>query len=96
MPLDDVARFRPDDPEPLVAASFLCPLCLAVEVTGELLVAGEDSEVICSCAGCDAVWSVALDPAQLMRLVLHPPAPHGDGWALRVFPHYAAGTPWRS
>jgi hypothetical protein len=70
---DDVARFRPDDDERLVAASFACPVCPGLDADACLVLERDDSEVECSCSSCRTEWSVAVDAAQVMRLVLHPP-----------------------
>ena len=92
---DDVARFRADDEEPLVAASFACPVCLGLglDVAGRLVLERDDSEVGCSCSACHTEWSVGVDSAQVMRLVLHPPAPR-DAAPLRMLPPRPADAPW--
>lgn len=90
--LDDVARFRADDDARLVAASFACPVCLGLEATARVVLAPDDSEVECACA-CGTTWTVAVDPAQVMRLVLHPP-PEEDDAPLRMLPPRTAGAPW--
>jgi hypothetical protein len=70
---DDVARFEIEDPEDLVAASFMCPLCLHAPCRVLL----EDGDVLpaaaCSCASCGYEWSVGLEAHQLLRLSLDPP-----------------------
>jgi hypothetical protein len=69
----DTARFGPDDPDALVAAAFMCPLCLhtADEVT---LWDGDDlPDARCLCEPCGTLWSVGLDAEQLLRLTLDPP-----------------------
>lgn len=71
--LDDVARFRADDDARLVAASFACPVCLEIDAVARLVLEPDDGEVECSCTACGADWIVAVDPAQVLRLVLHPP-----------------------
>ncbi len=73
---DDVARFRADDDARVVAASFACPLCLGLDADARLVLRRDDSEVECSCSSCQTEWSVAVDSAQVMRLVLHPPVAH--------------------
>lgn len=90
---DDVARFLPDDDARLVAASFACPVCLGLDAAARLVLERDDSEVECRCAVCATEWSVAVDPAQVMRLVLHPP-PAQDGAPLRMLPPRTAGAPW--
>lgn len=84
--LDDTARFRVDDPDDLVAASFACPGCLGSQV--EVVVTGEDDEHTagCSCRMCGAAWNVGLTTWQVVRLRVHPPgraAVHGFGLRLR-------------
>ena len=65
----DVARFLPDDPEPLFLASFSCPTCLSVASIARV---GE-RVVTCSCLPCGTGWEVGLTAMQEMRLVLGPP-----------------------
>lgn len=89
---DDVARFRPDDDARLVAASFACPVCLGLDGDARLVIAPDDSEVRCSCA-CGTAWTVAVDPAQMLRLALHPPAPAPEA-PLRLRAARTAGAPW--
>lgn len=86
--LDDVARFRADDDAQLVAASFACPVCLGLEGRARLVLERDDSEVECACA-CGTEWTVAVDPAQVMRLVLAPPP------AAHMLPPRTARAPWR-
>lgn len=67
----DVAHFRPDDPDPLVAASLACPVCLRsdhVEWHGALQ--GYDPSVQCRCPTCQQQWRVYLMPDQALRLGL--------------------------
>lgn len=72
--MDDVARFRPEDPDQLVRASFACPLCLH-EASMVRLPRGDDDPVAqCACLPCHAGWEVALSPTQMLRLALAPPA----------------------
>jgi hypothetical protein len=69
--LTDTARFRPDDPDELVAASFSCPLCLRSEgVEWEASLEGYDPSVRCDCRACQASWWVYLTPEQALRLGL--------------------------
>ena len=67
----DTARFHPNDPDALVAASLACPLCLrdeGIEWTDSL--EGYDPSVSCRCPNCDARWRVYLTPEQALRLGL--------------------------
>jgi hypothetical protein len=74
----DTARFRPDDPDALVAASLACPYCLGSEsVHWHAALDGYDPSVECSCGCCDEGWRVYLTPEQALRLGLmlaHSPA----------------------
>ena len=90
---DDVARFRADDDARLVAASFACPVCLGLDAVARLVLMRDDSEVECACATCATTWSVAVDPAQVMRLVLHPPSAEDDA-PLRMLAPRTADAPW--
>lgn len=65
------AVFALDDPEVLVAAGLACPSCLseAARVT-----VGADLTGRCRCADCGERWSLSLQPQQLLRLSLDPPA----------------------
>lgn len=76
--LTDTARFRPDDPDELVAASLSCPLCLrSDEVDWDADLEGYDPSVLCACRTCQASWLVYLVPEQALRLGLmhaHPAA----------------------
>ncbi len=67
----DVARFRPDDPEPLVVAALACPVCLRCEgVRCVDSLDGYDPSVRCLCTSCQARWRVYLTPEQALRLSL--------------------------
>lgn len=88
-PLADVARFAPGDPEVVVAASFACPLCLGADCDVLVHASPRRSVAACSCRSCPADWTVALDPAQLLRLTVAPPEGHV---ALRAAA--AHGFPW--
>jgi hypothetical protein len=67
----DVARFRTDDPEPLVLASLACPVCLGTEqVEWALDSDGYDPWVQCVCRHCEERWPVYLTPWQALRLEL--------------------------
>jgi hypothetical protein len=65
----DVARFRPEDPPALVAASFACPQCLHEPS----VVRVDDESAQCACLPCGIGWEVALDDMQQLRLALSPP-----------------------
>ncbi len=90
---DDVARFRADEDERLVAASFACPVCLGLDADARLVLERDDSEVECSCSSCRTEWSVSVDSAQVMRLVLHPPVPRPSA-PLRMLAPRKADAPW--
>jgi hypothetical protein len=69
--LADTARFKQDDPDVLVLASFACPLCLHSEqVRWEAALEGYDPSVQCRCPSCPEEWSVYLTPEQAVRLGL--------------------------
>ena len=91
--LHDVARFAPGDPAALVAATFACPVCLDVDCDVTLHPAPRTSAAACACATCRSAWSVDLDPGQLLRLTLAPPA---QDVAQRVDLRHAPahGFPW--
>lgn len=70
-PLVDIARFRADDPDALVAASLACPLCLGShEVTWEAALDGWDPVVHCHCHACEEDWRVYVAPHQALRIGL--------------------------
>lgn len=69
--LADTARFRADDPDPLVEASLSCPLCLRSEqVQWEAALEGYDPSVECRCPSCEERWRVYLTPEQALRVGL--------------------------
>jgi hypothetical protein len=69
--LVDTARFRPDDPDALVAASLACPICLrSDEIIWEAAVDGYDPSVECRCPACEERWRVYLAPQQALRFGL--------------------------
>ena len=69
--LADTARFRADDPQELVAASLLCPVCLRNPAEGHDLDAdGYDPSVLCHCEHCGQSWRVYLTDQQALRLAL--------------------------
>jgi hypothetical protein len=75
--LADTARFRPDDPDELVLASFVCPICLSrTEVDWTSAGDGYDASVLCVCGRCEQTWLVYLTPHQALRIALM-----GDGAA---------------
>jgi hypothetical protein len=70
-PLSDTARFRTDDPDELVAASLVCPLCLhADDVDWELEPDVYDPSAQCNCRRCEETWRVYMTPYQALRLAL--------------------------
>ena len=83
-PLDDVARFAPEDPTDLVAASFSCPCCLRGDTDVAIERGEAEADARCGCRCCGARWTVALDAQQVVRLALHPPPPTGLAWRLRL------------
>ncbi len=69
--LADTARFRADDPDPLVRASLACPICLRDEqVEWAAALEGYDPSVECRCPDCDERWRVFLAPQQALRFGL--------------------------
>jgi hypothetical protein len=69
----EAARFRPNDPDPLVRASFACSLCLREPSAATVDHGPDGATVLCRCAGCETTWTVALDLEQELRLELRPP-----------------------
>jgi predicted Zn finger-like uncharacterized protein len=71
-PLDDWARFRPDDPAVLVLAAFACPLCLS----RASFVVLDDEEgacaATCRCTSCAQTWVIAMRADQHLRVRLLP------------------------
>lgn len=65
------AVFALDDPDALVGAGLSCPSCL-IGVTRVSI--GADLVGRCRCGACGGSWSLALEPQQLLRLSLDPPA----------------------
>jgi hypothetical protein len=72
--MNDIARFQPDDPGPLVTASFACPFCLRGPAFVWLSDLDEDLGGTCVCVGCSVEWEVAMSPAQMLRLTLAAPS----------------------
>jgi hypothetical protein len=81
---DDIARFLPQDPQELIAASLACAWCL--HRAAHVRVERDESTgvAVCTCGACGRTTRVALAPQQLMRLLLAPPP------ATRIAP---VGTP---
>lgn len=74
--LADVARFRPADDPAVIEACFACPYCLRApeEVLLDIDIGRRDGgEVLCSCERCAALWRVALDADQSLRMAVAPP-----------------------
>jgi hypothetical protein len=69
-----VAAFTLDDPDVVVGAALSCPVCLAgdsaIEVRRRLL----EPDARGACRACGSTWSLHLEPQQLLRLSLDPPA----------------------
>jgi hypothetical protein len=70
--LADTARFRADDPDPLVIASLACPICLRSDEVQWQAAAldGYDPSVQCRCPSCEERWRVYLAPQQALRFGL--------------------------
>ena len=70
--LADTARFRTDDPDELVIASFACPICLRSDEVAwhASLEDGYDASVDCHCPECGEHWRVYLAPDQALRFGL--------------------------
>jgi hypothetical protein len=69
----EVARFRPDDPDDLVQASFVCAYCLHQPSMATVVHGVEGSAVECRCHACETTWTVMLTPEQSLRVQLRPP-----------------------
>jgi hypothetical protein len=67
------AGFALDDPDALVDAALSCPMCLGADSRMEIGLDGGEVSGTCACAACDATWSLALEPQQLLRLALDAP-----------------------
>jgi hypothetical protein len=72
-PLDDVARFQPDDDSALVAAAFACPMCLRRPDLVKVSVDRPASSADCSCDICEIRWTVSLGGLQCLRMRVAPP-----------------------
>lgn len=81
-PDTEIASFRPDDPDPLVQASFACAFCLHQPSVARIVAEREDGAVACRCGRCDHDWSVLLTDEQLLRIQLRSPW-HGHGTVVR-------------
>jgi hypothetical protein len=69
----EMARFFPDDPDPLVQASFACPYCLH-QPTEATIDQGPDGAVVdCRCAPCTHDYALALSAEQALRVLLREP-----------------------
>jgi transcription elongation factor Elf1 len=69
--LADTARFRATDPDPLVSASFACPVCLhGDDIECDAALDGYDPSVQCRCPICEQRWQVFLAPQQALRFGL--------------------------
>jgi hypothetical protein len=66
----DTARFRADDPDPLVIAALACPLCLRSDVQWAAALDGYDASLECRCPRCQERWRVYLAPDQALRFSL--------------------------
>jgi hypothetical protein len=71
--LVETARFRPDDPDPLVQASFACSCCLRDPAAAAVVHGADGTTVQCRCDRCERTWTVLLAPEQGLRLQLRPP-----------------------
>lgn len=69
----ELARFRPDDPDELVQASFACSYCLRQPALATVAHAADGAVVECRCHACDRSWAVMLTPEQSLRVQLRPP-----------------------
>lgn len=69
----EIARFRPDDPDPLVRASFACSGCLCEPTRATVLLGSDSATVDCRCDRCDLDWHVDLTGEQSLRVQLRPP-----------------------
>lgn len=71
--LTEVARFRPDDPDPLVQASLACSGCLHQPTAATVDHSADGAAIVCRCDPCVRIWTVMLTPEQGLRLQLQPP-----------------------
>jgi len=69
----EIARFRPDDPDPLVKASFACSGCLYEPTSATVHLSSDSGSVECRCERCGLDWCVDLTGEQSLRVQLRPP-----------------------
>ncbi|HWI71434.1 MAG TPA: hypothetical protein VNT55_05740 [Baekduia sp.] len=75
------AVFSLDDPDALVGAGLSCPACLEEAVRLSVEVVGGELDARCACLTCESTWSLVLQPQQLLRLSLDPPAAADVRWS---------------
>jgi hypothetical protein len=75
------AVFALDDPDALVGAGLSCPACLEEATRLSVDIVGGELDVRCTCLGCASTWSLTLQPQQLLRLSLDPPALADVRWS---------------
>jgi hypothetical protein len=68
--LTETATFRADDEPCLVEASLACRVCLSGHIEWSLRRDQWDAQVVCRCADCGDVRTVALTGEQALRLSL--------------------------
>jgi hypothetical protein len=78
------AVFALDDPDALVGAGLSCPACLSEFTRLSVDVADGVLDARATCLDCDARWSLALAPQQLLRLSLDPPSRADVRWSRRL------------
>jgi hypothetical protein len=71
----EIATFRVDDLDCLVAASLACPGCLSSDVRWSLRPLRYDPRADCSCNACGYERTLFLRPDQALRLALHEQRP---------------------
>jgi hypothetical protein len=71
--VNESARFRPDDPDELVQASFACSGCLNEPTHATVLLSSDSASVECHCHRCLLDWRVDLTAEQSLRVQLRPP-----------------------
>jgi hypothetical protein len=69
----EVARFRPDEPDAVVQASFACSYCLHEPSVAVADHGDGGSAVACRCDRCVVDWVVLLTDEQSLRIQLRPP-----------------------
>ncbi|UGS37443.1 hypothetical protein [Capillimicrobium parvum] len=69
----EIARFRPDDPDELVHASFACSGCLCEPTHATVQLSSDSATVDCHCHRCGLDWRVDLTAEQSLRVQLRPP-----------------------